>query len=141
MACQGEELSSLPVLLGCPSDTEKVLVMGAIGGMGAGGYALRNWKDLKACILGSVKLPYIGVVGRGRTSPHDPVAGSSILQDDLLKGLGSTNDGNIQMVIDSTLMSTYGVDASFTYDPSTGTINISPNVFVNQSGVQIDRNQ
>ena len=141
MACEGQELSGLPVLLGCPSNTEKILVMGAIGGQGAGGYALREWSDVKACLTGTVKLPYIGVVGRGRTNPNDPIAGSSTLQDDSLIGLGSTNDGNIQMVIDVTLMATYGSDASFTYDPITGTVDISPNVFINESGVWVDRNQ
>lgn len=142
MACEGEELSSLPLLLGCPGDDEKILVINAIGGQGAGRYALRQWSAVKACIIGDVNKPYIGVVGRGQTSPtKDPDTGASILQDDSLIGLGSTNNNDIQMVIDEALMSTFGLNANFTYDPVTGTVDISPNTFVAGSGVFIDRNQ
>jgi hypothetical protein len=144
MACKGQELADLPVLFGCPGNDEKIFVSNAIGGSGSGRYAWRKLSDLKQCIAGSVKLPYIGVVGRGRTNPdfpNDPVTGASILQDDSLKGLGATNDGNIQMVIDSTLYATFGTDASFAYDSDLGIIDISPNVFVEGSGVFVDRNQ
>lgn len=140
MACEGQELSGLPVLLGCPSDTELLLVVGAIGGQGAGGYALRSWANIKKCITSSVS-PFIGVVDRG--NPNDPVSGTPIFQNDLLIGLGSSNNGNIQMVIDEILMSTFGQNKSFDFDPITGTVDMSysGNNFQPLSGVFIDRNQ
>lgn len=140
--CSIEISSGLPILLGCPSDTEYVMVIGATGGAGLGQYALRKWGDIKKCVLGTPVLPYIGVVDRGQVSPtKDPVSGQSILQDNSLIGLGSTNNGNIQMVIAETLMSNYGDNASFTYDSATGTIDISPNVFITGNAVFVDRNQ
>lgn len=139
MACEGEELSGLPLLLGCPGAGEKILVVGAIGGLGAGGYALRNWSDIKSCVVGIVKEPLIGVVdGGGKT---DPLSGTSVFQSDLLVGLGSKNSGRIQIVIDNVLYSNFGLNASFTFDNTTGIINISPNVWVATSGLYIDLNQ
>jgi hypothetical protein len=49
-ACD-QEINGLPILTGCPADTEYFLVMGATGGAGAGLYALRSWLTLKNCIL------------------------------------------------------------------------------------------
>lgn len=140
MACQGEELSLLDVLLGCPSDTEKVLVMGAIGGNGAGGYALRYWKDLKKCITGLVKSPLIGVVGNGGV--NDPVEDQSTFQSDDLKGLGSTNGGIIQIVVDDVLNSNFGINSSFSFDNTTGIITwTNGNTWGSGSGLYIDLNQ
>lgn len=136
------EIADLPVLQGCPSSTELVLVMNATGGSGAGLYALRKWGDIRTCVLGTPVLPYIGVVGRGQVSPtKDPVAGQSILQDNSLINLGSTNNGNIQIVIAETLMSNYGENKSFNYNPVIGEIDISPNVFIMNDAVFVDRNQ
>lgn len=139
MACEGTELSSLPLLFGCPGTNEWILVGNAIGGSGDGRYARRKWGDIKNCITGTVRLPYIGVVDRG--NPGDPVSDTGIFQNDSLIGLGSDNNGEIQMVIDETLYSNFGLNASFTYDPVSGTVDISPNKFTPQSGVFIDRNQ
>lgn len=136
------EIAGLPILQGCPAGSELVMVVGATGGKGAGLYALRKWSDIRTCVLGTPVLPYIGVVGRGQVSPtKDPVADQSILQDNSLIGLGSTNGGNIQMVIAEVLMSNYGDNASFTYDPVLGEIDISPNVFIIGNAVFVDRNQ
>lgn len=139
MACEGQELSGLPVLQGCPSDNEYVMVIGAIGGSGAGGYALRKWSAIKACFIGVVKPPLIGVVGGG--GANDPVTGSSTFQNASLIGLGGSNNGKIQMVIDDVLYSNFGVNASFTFNNVTGIIDISPNKWVASSGLYIDLNQ
>lgn len=53
MAC-GQEISGLPVLTGCPGDAEYVFMVGASGGAGAGGYALRSWLSLKNCLLDQI---------------------------------------------------------------------------------------
>lgn len=136
------EMAGLPLLLGCPSDNEMLLVIGATGGLGTGQYALRRWGDIKKCILGTPVLPYIGVVGRGQISPtKDPVAGQSVLQDNSLIGLGKSNNNNIQIVVAETLLSNFGDNASFTYDPVSGTIDMSPNKFVLGNTVFVDRNQ
>lgn len=49
----GKELNTLPILGGCPSDSEYFLVVNAVGGYGAGGYALRSWGNLVLCLLES----------------------------------------------------------------------------------------
>ena len=121
------ELNGLPTINGCPSDNEIFFVANAMGGSGLGGYGWRKWSDIKKCVISSVT-PYIGVVDRG--NPTDPVSGTSTFQDSSLIGLGTTNNGDIQMVIDDVLMSTFGLNSSFAYDSTTGTIDISPNVFI-----------
>ena len=51
LAVCDQEIDGLPILTGCPADTEYFLVMGATGGKGAGLYALRSWLTLKNCLL------------------------------------------------------------------------------------------
>src|SRR6185312_5193337 len=138
MACT-QELNGLPVINGCPGSNEIFFVANAIGGQQPGGYGWRKWSDIKNCIVGTVVPPYIGVVDRGNQG--DPISGTSMFQDNSLIGLGATNNGDIQMVIDEVLMSTFGLNASFTYDPILGEVDISPNTFQPGSGVFIDRNQ
>ena len=48
--CQ-TEVNGLPILTGCPADTETFLVMNSSDPMAIGGYAVRLWKDIKACVL------------------------------------------------------------------------------------------
>lgn len=57
MGCQGcddnncsTDYGSLPVLTDCPSDNETILVGGATGGHGSGGYARRTWGKMVSCI-------------------------------------------------------------------------------------------
>jgi|SRR5882762_293523 len=55
MADCDQEASGLPLLTGCPTDSEYFLVGNAVGGLGLGQYGRRVWADVKACILGSLK--------------------------------------------------------------------------------------
>ena len=62
MACTIDE-SSLPLLTGCPGDSEWVSVGNAVGGLDANGgntigYARRLWGDIKACMAGSIKFVF-----------------------------------------------------------------------------------
>lgn len=131
------EGTSLPLLEGCPSDSETFLVMGAIGGVGVGKYARRSWADLKACITGSVTPPLIGVVGGG--SADDPVAGLTAFQNNKLIGLGATNSGRIQIVVDDILYTNFGTNINFSFNSTTGTI--SGFFWATGAGLYIDLNQ
>lgn len=133
----GVDYTSLPLLEGCPGDAETFLVGNAVGGVGAGKYARRTWADIKACIVGIVVPPLIGVVGGG--GADDPNAGAVDFQNSKLIGLGSTNSGRIQIVIDDALFSNYGTNPNFTFNPTTGTIG---GIFwVDGAGLFIDLNQ
>lgn len=59
MAACDQEISGVPILTGCPADTEYFLVMGASGGLGAGGYGRRSWLDIKNCLLDQIFGPGI----------------------------------------------------------------------------------
>lgn len=50
MADCDQEINGLPVLAGCPADTEYFLVIGASGGAGTGLYGLRSWLSLVNCL-------------------------------------------------------------------------------------------
>lgn len=146
MSCK-KDLETLPILLGCPSNNELILVRNAIGGWnntgGSTGYAWRKWSDLKNCVIGTVVAPYVGVVDRGQT--NDPVSGTSIFQNNLLLGLGQNNNGEIQIVYAEILRSNFGDNKSFEFDGITGEINLDYNgsgeEFVPGSSLYIDRNQ
>src|ERR1700690_322532 len=115
------EGTSLPIILGCPADNELFFVSGAIGGSGAGLYGWRRWVDIKHCIVGTVIPPYVGIVDGG---VNNPVSGISTFQSNSLIGLGSANNGNIQIVYAEILRSNFGDNASINYDPITGTIDL-----------------
>jgi len=130
------EYTSLPVLDGCPADSELILVSGAMGGVGNGKYALRSWGSLKACIGGSIP-PLIGTVDGGGSD--DPVSGNTPFQNNKLIGLGSTNGNKIQIVVDDILYSNFGTNANFSFAPTTGTI--SGFYWAAGAGLFIDLNQ
>ena len=146
MSCK-KDLSTLPILFGCPSNDELFLVNNAIGGYnndGSGrGYAYRKWSDIKNCIIGTVVAPYIGVVDRG--NPNDPVSGTPLFQNDLLIGLGANNNEEIQIVLAEILRSNFGDNKSFEFNSTTGEINLDYNSsgeqFTPGSSLYIDRNQ
>lgn len=134
------ELATLPVLSGCPDDNEWFLVGNATGGYGTYRYARRRWADLKGCM--SSKVAIRAVVGRG--GANDPIKDSSVWQSNDLKGLGSTSNNEIQIVVAENTMSNYGDNTSFYYDPVAGTIDInngSGNTWVEGSSVFVDLNQ
>lgn len=142
--CEGQdnctvELASLPLLAGCPADEEWFLVGNATGGQGTGKYARRLWSDLKNCISGIVLPPLIGIVNGG--SGDDPVSGTSTFQSNKLIGLGATNDSKIQIVIDDLLQANFGTNINFSFDGTTGEIDISPNIWITGASLYIDLNQ
>ncbi len=89
-----------------------------------------------------LRSPLIGVVGNG--GPYDPVAGESTFQNGKLVGLGSTNNGQIQIVIGVTIQWNFGDNKSFEFDSVTGIIDLSyipGNTFIAGSGIYVDCNQ
>lgn len=61
------ELSSLPILTGCPLPNEYFLVGNAVGGQGIGLYGRRLWSDVRACVLAGLNFVFnqfvIGISG------------------------------------------------------------------------------
>ena len=47
------DTTKIPILTGCPADSEHLLFIGSIEGAGQGGYAVRTWATVKSCILSS----------------------------------------------------------------------------------------
>lgn len=73
------------------------------------------------------------IVGTG----SGPVAGNSTYTNTALIGLPS----NIQIFLADYPLSNYGLYAAFTFDNTTGTIDISPNTFTNATMLYINLNQ
>lgn len=88
---------------------------------------------------GTVKLPFIGIAGRGQAD--DPGVGDSVVQSDLLVGLGSTNGGYIKIFVNTVGMDNFGNNPNFIYYPLTGEIDISPLTFAVDDSIYVDRNQ
>jgi len=70
-----KEISGLPVLEGCPSDSEYVLTIGATDGEGVGRYALRKLTTIITCMVNKFTFPEIdtivgvdGILSQGDTS-------------------------------------------------------------------------
>jgi len=61
MAGCSVEINQLPVLTGCPSPSEMILVSGAVGGAGAGMYALRSISNILSCIS-SITFPELNTI-------------------------------------------------------------------------------
>lgn len=87
--------------------------------------------------------PLIGVVDGG--GADDPVSGQSIFQSNKLIGLGSTNNGQIQIFIDDVPQSNYGQNKSFEFNNVTGEIDLdynnSGNTWITDSSLYINLNQ
>ena len=83
--------------------------------------------------------PLIGIVGGGGSD--DPVSDQPIFQSPKLVGLGSANDGKIKIEIDDVILSNFGVNSSFDFDNITGEIDLTPNNFIEGSGLYINLNQ
>lgn len=100
-------------------------------------------KSLPSSGSGTVTHPYVGVVDRGL--PTDPVSGTSQFQNNSLIGLGASNNNDIQIVYAEILRSSYGVNQSFIYYPTTGIIDLNYNSsgeqFFSGYTLQIDLNQ
>lgn len=84
------------------------------------------------------KKPLIGVAGEG--GEDDPIVGESTYQNDKLIGLGSQNNDRILAIINNIPQSNFG-NPNFSLDNVSGTINISPNVWLPNDSLYIDLNQ
>ncbi len=83
--------------------------------------------------------PLIGVAGG--SGDNDPVVTTSIYQNDAIIGLGSTNDGKIEAVIQQQIWDNYSDSGNlFDYDPDTGTIQFDPDTFQWYDGMSITIN-
>lgn len=82
-----------------------------------------------------VVLPITAIVGEGLSD--SPTSGSSTYTNTKLIGLGT----RIQIVEGEMIESNFGSNASFTFNNSTGTINISPNTFTAGTSLYINLNQ
>lgn len=61
MPC-GTEISSVVKLIGCPGASEYFFMVGATGGDGPGGYALRSAAEVKSCFLGGLSFGFVQIV-------------------------------------------------------------------------------
>lgn len=86
---------------------------------------------------GSPKLPIAGTVG----DEGLPQAGESVYQDNRIKNLGATNDGNIQFLLAGTPYSNFGTNEAFDYDATTGTITLLFGTFPEGADFSIQLNQ
>lgn len=83
--------------------------------------------------------PLIGVAGNG--GADDPVIGSSVFQSARLIGLGTTNNGRINIIINDGTMSNFGSNSQFSFDNTTGLIEFDSYEFFDQDGLYIDLTQ
>ncbi len=90
---------------------------------------------------GTVKKPLIGVAGRGGSD--DPLVGDTIYQNNKLIGVGSIVDGvtQLQIQINDVTMSSYGLNASFTFNNTTGLFDLGSFEFEENASLYIDLNQ
>lgn len=99
------------------------------------------WYEVTSNIGGGTSAlpPLIGVAGRGQ--PNDPILTSNLYQSPLLVGLGASNNGEITILINNQPQSNFGINSSFTFDNTTGLIDLSPFYWSDQDGLYIDLNQ
>lgn len=92
MGACATELDVLPLLSGCPSNTEYFFVCNAVGGAGVGGYARRSYADLKACIAAGLSfIPLQFEIGQ---------SGSPMVEDDTALTITVDNPSpNSQIVV------------------------------------------
>jgi len=78
-------------------------------------------------------------------NPDDPVSGTSIWQNNKLKGLGASNGNRISIVLDSGIVTNYGTNQNMYYDHVAGEIDLNYNGNNNTwqagSGGSVDLNQ
>lgn len=132
MGCQ-ININDLNVLSTCPDDSELVLFFN-VGGQTTG-TALRTWAQVKSCL--GLNPPIAGTVGNEGL----PQAGESVYQDNRIKNLGATNDGNIQFLLAGTPYSNFGTNEAFDYDATTGTITLLFGTFPEGADFSIQLNQ
>lgn len=131
MACN-IPIDELNVLSSCPTSGEYILFFNVQGEPAL--MALRTWQTILGCIGGKGVLNLI--VGESGA----PQNGESTWQSDSLIGLGGTL-GRIQITLGEVPMSSYGGNASFSFDNTSGTINIFPNTFYEPDSLNVNLNQ
>jgi hypothetical protein len=89
--CTGE-INGQGILVGCPADTELVLVMNSTAAGNNGGYGLRYIGDLRKCFLSNLKFTFLDfIVGDTVMSQGQTVlviTQSNIIQDSVFITLG-----------------------------------------------------
>ncbi len=76
----GIELDSLPIVATCPDDSETMLFMGTVGGLGDGRYARRRWLQVKNCLQSASKIRIVnGVSFEGNTYNNTALAGLDLI--------------------------------------------------------------
>lgn len=85
------------------------------------------------------KPPLVGIVDGG--GPDDPVSGTSIYQNNKLKGLAQANNQRCQIEIDGGILQNFGNQISFILDNVPGEIDLDPNEFQPGQTLYIDLNQ
>lgn len=82
----GKELVTLPLLSGCPADSEWFIVGNATGGFGTYKYARRTWGDIKECLESTIitRLFGIGILTINGTQLTDGIYLNSDLINDLV---------------------------------------------------------
>lgn len=132
MACQ-IDLASLPLLNGCPADTEWFLVGNAAGGLDANGhfgpgtigYARRLWADIRKCAVATIEFEVLDFIIGQAGSPMGAGGSALVLNFSILGITGILEDsvwislGGSEMPREDTTQLSYGV----VYDSGDVTIN------------------
>lgn len=92
-------------------------------------------------ITSNIKPAIIGISGNGGV--NDPITGSSIYQNDLLKGFAQSNGYKFYIIVGGAIWQNFGTDSNqFTFDQVTGTINFNGNItWYDGMTIVIDLNQ
>lgn len=84
--------------------------------------------------------PLTGLVGGG--GADDPTDGATTYQNNKLIGVGATNAGKVTIIYAETPMSSWGDNAAFTLNSTSGLFTwLNGNTFSNGSSFYVDRNQ
>lgn len=122
------------VLANCPNDAELIIFFNVVGQPTK--TALRTWAQVKACL--GISKPIAGAVGTAGL----PAANSPTYTDTRLIGLGSTNNGNVQMFVAGIPTYNYGNNIYFELDNVNGIITLlDGSIFNAGDSINIDTNQ
>jgi hypothetical protein len=99
------------------------------------GIASQTFVNTQISSIRIIKSALTGLVGNG--GGDDPTTGSSSFTDTKLIGLPS----RIQIILGEIILSDWGNNSSFTFNSSTGTINITPNTFTAGTTLYVNLNQ
>jgi hypothetical protein len=115
-----KEIGDLATFSGCPETGEKVL---CIKGQKTNGQFVYGWRTISELFSCYIKGTIAVVAGGGYSD--SPIVDSNNYQNDLLIGIGNTVDDGVAKItifIDNQAMCNFGINASFDFDNTTGTI-------------------